>query len=66
MASPFRYNKKQRKYHRKRAKANLEAADKFEAEGKKSQFGDVSRMLADFNSKMSLAKRHKKKSIKSN
>jgi len=64
MVSPFRYNKKQRKYYRKRAKANLEAAKKFEAEGTKSQFVDVSRMLADFDTKMSLAKRRKKRSKK--
>lgn len=64
--SPFRYNKKQRKYYRRRAKAETKAADKFTAEGTKPQSVAVLRELAELNTKISLAKRRKKKSKNSN
>jgi hypothetical protein len=62
MPGPFRHNKKQRKYYRRRAKAELKAADKFAAEGNKPHAVEVLRRLAESNTKMSLAKRRKKKS----
>jgi hypothetical protein len=61
MASPFRYNKKQRKRYRKSAKAATKAADEFAAEGNRPESVGVLRKLADFDTKMSLAKRSKKK-----
>jgi hypothetical protein len=66
MSSPFRYNKKQRKKYRKHAKAEIKAADKFATEGSNPQSVAALRTLADLNTKMSLAKRHKKKSKNSN
>lgn len=62
MASPFRYNKKQRKYYRRRAKAEIKAADKLAAEGTNPQSAAVLRTLADSSLKRSLAKRRKKNS----
>lgn len=61
MTSPFRYNKKQRKDYRKRAKADAIAADKLAEEGMDPQIVDAMRRLADINTKLSLAKRRKKK-----
>jgi hypothetical protein len=66
MASPFRYNKKQRRNLRWDAKSSTKAADKFEAEGTKSQAVVGLRRLADFSTRMSLARRRKKKSKNSN
>ncbi len=61
MTSPFRYNKKQRKDYRKRAKANATAADKLAENGMDPQIVAGMRTLADINAKLSLAKRRKNK-----
>jgi hypothetical protein len=61
MASPFRRNKKQRKYYRKSAKAWTKAADELAAESIRPEIEAVCRKIADFDTKMSLAKRRKKK-----
>jgi hypothetical protein len=66
MASPFRYNKKQRRNLRRDAKSSIKAADKFEVVGTKPQAVDVLRGLADFSTRMSLARRRKKKLKNSN
>ncbi len=69
MSRPFRYNKKKRKQYRKIAKAEIEAAENFEADGTRplfAQFASISRTLADTFAKMSLAKRRKKKHKNSN
>jgi 5'-3' exonuclease len=60
MGSPFRYRKKERKRLRRHAKKELMAAEKFEAEGVKPKAAEVSRWLAEFNIRMSRAKRGKK------
>jgi hypothetical protein len=62
MASPFRYNKKQRRDLRRDAKSSTKAADGFEADGTKSQAVVVLHGIADFSTRMSLARRRKKKS----
>jgi len=62
MGSPFRYRKKTRKRYRRHAKKEIMAAEKFEAEGIKQWAADLSRRLAALNTRMSLAKRRKKKS----
>jgi hypothetical protein len=61
MASPFRYNKKERKRLRGRARKEAIAADKSEREGTKPDAVAVLRGLAGFSSKMALAKRTAKK-----
>ena len=61
MTSPFRYNKKQRKYYRERAKADTIAADQLAEKGMDPQIVDAVRKLADINTKLSLTKRRKKK-----
>ncbi len=66
MVSPFRYNKKQHRNLRRDAKSSTKAADKFEAEGTKSQAVVVLRGVADFSTRMSLARRRKIKSKNSN
>jgi hypothetical protein len=66
MASPFRYNKKQRRNLRRDAKSSIKAADKFETERTKPQAVVVLRRLADSSTRMSLARRRKKKSKNSN
>jgi hypothetical protein len=60
MGGPFRYNKKQRKRLRRKAKKRAIAADKFETEGIKPYAVPVLRMLAE--SDMAQAKAKKKKS----
>jgi hypothetical protein len=62
MTSPFRFNKKQRRNLRRDAKSSTKVADKFEAEGTKSQAVVVLRGVADFSTRMSLARRRRKKS----
>ena len=64
MGSPFRYRKKQRKRYRRHAKKEIMAAEKFESEGIKQWAADLSRWLAAFDTRMSLAKRRKKKKSK--
>jgi hypothetical protein len=59
MTSSFRYNKKQRKYYRERARADAIAADKLAENGMDPQIVDAVRKLADINTKLSLAKRRK-------
>jgi hypothetical protein len=61
MASPFRHNKKQRKALRKRAKAEVEAAEKLAALGNRTQSVAVLRKMAELNIKLSLIKRKKSK-----
>jgi hypothetical protein len=61
MASPFRHNKKQRKALRKRAKAEVEAAEKLTARGNRTQSETVLRRMAELNIKLSLTKRKKSK-----
>jgi hypothetical protein len=65
MPSPFRYNKKQRKYWRKSAKAHTASAAKLADEGTKREFVALSQQMADLSTKMSLTKRRKKKLKKS-
>jgi hypothetical protein len=60
MTSPFRYNKKQRKYYRSHAKAESKAADKLSEKGLGPQIVAAMRRLADLNMRLSLAKRKKK------
>ena len=66
MGRPFRFDKKERKRLRRRAKKEAIAADKFEAEGTKQHAVAVLRRLAEFNTRMARAKRGKKKSKKPN
>ena len=66
MAGPFRYSKKQRRNLRRDAEGWAKAADNFEAEGTKPHAAAVLRRLADSSTRMSLARRRKKKSKKSN
>jgi len=61
MTSPFRYNKKQRRNHRKHAKAEAMAADKLANKGMDPQIVAGMRRMAEINTKLSLAKRRKKK-----
>jgi hypothetical protein len=61
MASPFRHNKKQRKALRKRAKAEVDAAEKLAALGNRTQSVAVLRKMAELNIKLSLIKRKKSK-----
>jgi hypothetical protein len=59
MASPFRYDKKGRKRLRRQAKSEVKAADAFQAEGTKPEAVAVLRRLANYNTRMSLARRRK-------
>jgi hypothetical protein len=60
MTSPFRYNKKQRKRYRRRAKAEMKVAGKFaNAEKNPKAVADL-QWLADLNTK--IAKKRKGKS----
>ncbi len=61
MASPFYFNKKERKSHRKRAKANAIAADKLAEKGLDPQLVETVRRVADSNTRFSLMKRRKNK-----
>jgi hypothetical protein len=61
MASPFRSNKKQRREYRKHAKAFAALADKAAEKGMDPQIAAAARKIAEINSKLSLAKRRKKK-----
>jgi hypothetical protein len=61
MTSPFRYNKKERRNLRKRAKADAIAADKLADKGMDPQIVASAQRMAEINTKLSLAKRHKKK-----
>jgi hypothetical protein len=61
MTSPFRYNKKQRRNHRKRAKAQAMAADKLAYKGMDPRIVAGIRRIAEINTELSLAKRRKKK-----
>jgi len=61
MASPFYFNKKERKSYRKRAKANAIAADKLAEKGMDPQLVDTVRRITDINTRLSLMKRRKKK-----
>lgn len=61
MTSPFRYNKKQRRNFRKHAKTQVMAADKGAEKGMNPQIVAGMRTLAEANTKLSVAKRRKKK-----
>jgi len=61
MPSPFRYNKKSRKKLRRNVKNLTDAACKFEAEATNPEGARVLRWLASLDTRMSLAKRPKKK-----
>jgi hypothetical protein len=61
MSSPFRYNKKRRKYYRKKAKDFALAADTLAEKGVDPQIVAAIRKIADIDRKLSLAKRRKKK-----
>jgi HEPN domain-containing protein len=60
MGSPFRYRKKERKRWRRRAKKDMMAAKRFEAEGIKPWAAARSRRLAAFDLRMARAKCRKK------
>jgi hypothetical protein len=60
MGSPFCYRKKERMRWRRRAKKQIMAAEKLEAEGKKEWAADLSRRLAAFDTRVALSKRRKK------
>ena len=60
MGSPFRYKKKERKRWRRRAQQAMVWAEKREAEGVKPEFAALSRRMAAFDKRMSLARRRKK------
>ena len=62
MGGPFRYNKKERKRFRRRAKKETIAADKFETEGIMPDGVAVLRRLAESN--IAIAKSRKKKKSK--
>ena len=61
MTSPFRYNKKQRKNYRRHAKAEAMAADNLADQGADPQIVASMRRMAEINTKLSSAKRRKKK-----
>jgi hypothetical protein len=62
MGGPFRYDKKERKRLRRRARKETIAADKFEAEGIMPDGVAVLRRLAESN--IAIAKSRKKKKSK--
>jgi hypothetical protein len=65
MTSPFRYNKKERKRLRRRARKWVIAAGRLEREGTKPVGAAALRRLADSSARIALAKRVMKKAEES-
>jgi hypothetical protein len=59
MTSPFRYNKKERRHWRKRAKSMASSADKSADKGMDPKIVADMRSIAEMNRRISLAKRRK-------
>jgi hypothetical protein len=60
MGSPFHFKKKERKRRRRSAQKAITWAEKREAEGVKPEFAALSRRMAAFDERMSLARRREK------